>query len=190
MPMYSGHEMHDAYLWLLGLILIGSLPDPSLWAQSLGPSAPGSLHLAASGQGGPGLGYRSRHLPPMPYPYPRVYVAPYLALDLNASPGTYVPQHPSGPAAQGFLRLEVRPPEAEIYVDGLFIGHGRNFSGPTLVPVWPGGHLVEFRYRGSSNAIRLFVSAGETVQASQDLSPITSDDVRPPAKRWSTSPLR
>jgi len=182
--------MQHAYLWLFGLIVLGSLPVSPLWAQSLGASEPGSIDLASRGHSMLGSGYRPRHLPPMPYPYPRIYVAPYLSLDLNVSPGTYAPRHPPAPASQGFLRLEVRPSDAEIYVDGYFIGHGRDFPGAALVPVWPGGHLVEFRYRGSANAIRLFVTAGETVQASQDLSPITSDENRTPAKRWSTPPSR
>jgi hypothetical protein len=178
--------MHHAYVWLLSLILIGSLPDYSLWAQSLGASGYRGLSPASPGRGVIEPGQRSRYLPSMPYPYPRIYVSPYIPLDPYAPPDAYRPRRPSAVASQGFLRLEVKPPDAEIYVDGNFIGRGRDFPGPVLVSVWPGGHLVEFRFQGSGNQLRLFVAAGETVHASRDLSPITSDEVRPPAKRWST----
>jgi len=184
--MHTGHDMQHAYVWLLSLILIGSLPGYSLWAQSVGALGHSSLSLASPGRSVIEPGQRSRYLPIMPYPYPRIYVSPYISLDPYAPPETYRPRRPSAAAPQGFLRLEVKPSDAEIYVDGNFIGRGRDFPGPALVSVWPGGHLVEFRFQGSGNHIRLFVAAGETVQASRDLSPITSDAVRPPAKRWST----
>lgn len=178
--------MRQASVWFLSLILIGSLPGYSLWAQSLGPSGHSGLSLASPDRSVLGSGQRFRPLPIMPYPYPRIYVSPYIPFDPYAPPETRRMRRPSAAAAQGFLRLEVKPPDAEIYVDGNFIGRGRDFPGPALVSVWPGDHLLEFRFQGAGNRLRLFVAAGETVQAGRDLSPITSDAVRPPPKRWST----
>jgi hypothetical protein len=89
-------------------------------------------------------------------------------------------------AERGSLRLEVKPPEAEIFVDGNFIGRGKDFSGPATVQVSPGGHVVEFRSRQSANQIRLFVVAGETVEFKRDLGSTKPDEPMPSSKRWST----
>jgi hypothetical protein len=177
--------MQHAHRWFLGLILIGCVSGPPLWAQSPGPSGHNAITLGSPGGRVIGSGHLSRYLPLMPYPYPRAYVYPYVSLDPYAPPETYTPRRPSAAAAQGWLRLEVKPPEAEIYVDGRLIGRGRDLPSATVVPVWPGGHVVEFRWQGSGNHIRLFVAAGETVQISRDLSAPTAGEVRPPAKRWS-----
>jgi hypothetical protein len=125
----------------------------------------------------------------MPYPYPRVYIYPSVGLNPYAPSGADRTGRPPT-AEQGYLRLEVKPPEAEIFVDGKFIGRGKDFSGPATVQVSPGGHLVEFRSRQSANQIRLFVAAGETVEFKRDLGPTKADEPMPSSKRWSTPPRR
>jgi hypothetical protein len=121
--------MQPTRLWLISLILVGALPGHSLWAQSLSPLEHRSRSLASSGRSLITAGQRSRYLPLLPYPYPRIHVTPYLSLDLYASPEAYAPCHPPAATSQGFLRLEVKPPEAEIFVDGTFIGRGEIFPG-------------------------------------------------------------
>jgi hypothetical protein len=134
-------------------------------------------------------GHRFRILPVMPYPYPRAYIYPSVGLSPYApSDASATGRPPRG--EQGYLRLGVKPPEAEIFVDGNFIGRGKDFSGPATVQVSPGGHLVEFRSRQSANQIRLFVAAGETVEFKRDLGPTKADEPMPSSKRWSTPPRR
>ncbi len=59
--------------------------------------------------------------------------------------GDYLP-----PAAKshGILSIMVKSQDAEIYVNGRFIGRAKDFKGPALVSVPAGKHVVEFRYDG------------------------------------------
>jgi hypothetical protein len=120
----------------------------------------------------------------MPYPYPRASVYPSVGLNLYTPSDAHATGRPPT-AEQGYLRLEVKPPEAEIFVDGNFIGRGKDFSGPAALQVAPGDHLVEFRSRQSAPQIRLFVAAGEIVDVKRDLGPTKPDEPMPSSKRWS-----
>jgi hypothetical protein len=56
------------------------------------------------------------------------------------------------PAAEshGILRITLKTQDAEIYIDGRFVGLASNFNGTVMVSVPAGKHVVEFRYQGSS----------------------------------------
>jgi hypothetical protein len=56
------------------------------------------------------------------------------------------------PAAEshGILSLKVSTQDAEMYVDGRFIGLARDFKGPAVVSAPSGDHEIEFRYNGLS----------------------------------------
>jgi hypothetical protein len=174
--------MHGSYrrmiygiAWISGVLC--SLPM-ALAAAS--PGLPVAPHM-----GRPSAAIVSRLRPPlpaMPYPYPRVYI--YGSLSTSPSADSAAEARPSPEALQGYLRLEVTPPETAIYVDGHFIGRGRDFSGPAMVPVSPGGHRVEFHAARLGNQVRVFVSAGETVVLSQDLGPVSPETLLPAVKRW------
>jgi PEGA domain-containing protein len=58
----------------------------------------------------------------------------------------------------GDLEILVTPEDAEIYVDGRFIGKAKDFSGPTMVSVASGTHIVEFRYNGLSSSTSVTVA--------------------------------
>jgi hypothetical protein len=133
--------------------------------------------------------HRFSPLPIMPYPYPRVYIYPSVGLHPYAPADAYAIARPPT-ADQGHLRIEVKPPEAEIFVDGNFIGRGKDFSGPAAVQVAPGGHLVEFRAQRSALRIRLFVAAGKIVDVKRDLGSTKPNESTPWAKRWSTPSRR
>jgi len=131
---------------------------------------------------------RLPHLPAMPYPYPRVYVYP--VVPLSPSPDADIPSRPPSGAMQGYLRLEIQPPEAEIYVDGQRIGRSRDLSRPAMVAVSPGGHRVEVRADGRGSQIWVSVSAGEMVEINQDLTPMRPENPTPAVKRWTTPSRR
>lgn len=56
------------------------------------------------------------------------------------------------PAAKshGILSIKVETGDAEIYIDGRFIGRARDFKGPAMVSVPSGKHLVEVKDNDSS----------------------------------------
>jgi PEGA domain-containing protein len=71
-------------------------------------------------------GYPSFYGPPYPYPYP------YYAYDPGAS-----------------IRVEVKPREAEVYVDGYYAGKVDDFDGIfQRLPVTPGEHDIELYLEG------------------------------------------
>lgn len=171
-------RMIDGIAWISGVLCV--LP------MALAAASPGLPVAPSMGLSSAAIVSRLRppHLPAMPYPYPRVYV--YGSLPTSPSADSSAEGRPPPEALQGYLRLEVTPPETAIYVDGHFIGRGRDFSGPAVVPVSPGGHRVEFRAARFGNQVRVFVSAGETVALSQDLGPIGPETSPPAVKRWVT----
>jgi hypothetical protein len=56
------------------------------------------------------------------------------------------------PAAEshGILHITLKKQNAEIYIDGRFIGLASDFNGTAMVSVPSGNHVVEFKYKGSS----------------------------------------
>jgi len=95
----------------------------------------------------------------------------------------------SPPATQpyGDLEIQVTPEDVEIYVEGRFIGLARDFKGFARVLVPSGSHVVEFRYRGSSYSIRVYVAPGLTSVVSGDFKPIPrslKEFFTPPSYRY------
>jgi len=62
----------------------------------------------------------------------------------------------------GVLLINITTKDAEIYIDGRFIGRARGFKGPVMVSVPKGEHLVEFR-DSSFQAADIDVVPGSTV---------------------------
>lgn len=52
--------------------------------------------------------------------------------------------------SHGILSIKAETQDAEIYIDGRFIGRARDFKGPAMVSVPSGKHVVEFKYDDSS----------------------------------------
>jgi hypothetical protein len=176
-------------LLLIGVILGGSLLCQQPGAGIVEPALRQFMPPSRQAPNFAWPDHRFSPLPVMPYPYPRAYVYPSVGLNPYAPSDAYATGRPPT-AEQGYLRLEVKPPEAEIFVDGNFIGRGKDFSGPAAIQVAPGGHLVEFRSRQSAHHIRLFVAAGEIVDVKRDLGPTKPAEPMPSSKRWSTPSRR
>jgi hypothetical protein len=86
---------------------------------------------------------------PSPYPYPYTYSAPY-PYPLGTPPYPYPPPATSvAPETLGGLSFEIRPPDADVYIDGQYFGTVSQFS-PTEAPLWlaPGRHRVEIQAPG------------------------------------------
>lgn len=60
------------------------------------------------------------------------------------------------------LQIEVTPLEAEIWVDGRYVGLARDFAGPAILYVAPGNHVVEIRLYGQSVTSYVKVAPGAT----------------------------
>ncbi len=60
------------------------------------------------------------------------------------------------------LQIEVTPLEAEIWVDGRYVGLARDFAGPAILYVAPGNHVVEIRLYGQSVTSYVTVAPGAT----------------------------
>lgn len=111
-----------------------------------------------------------------------IYVYPF-----NPS-SPYEIARPPASYPYGYLRLDVRPADAEIYVDGSLIGHSRDATAPTLLPVVAGGHGVVLRWQEFGMSLRLFVAEGETVAVSYDLTSLYPAASAHAVKRWSIPP--
>src|SRR5215813_4019638 len=144
-------------LLIIGAILAGSLLCQRPGAGIVEPALRQFMPPSSQAPNPVWPNHRFSPLPVMPYSYPRLYVYPSVGLNLYAPSAADATVRPPT-AKQEHLRLEVKPPEAEIFVDGNFIGCGKDFSGPAAVQVAPGGHLVEFRSQQSALQIRLFVA--------------------------------
>jgi hypothetical protein len=163
---------------LLGALWLSCLPAGAAWAQADGltPSAQAAGRLPPA-HGAP-------HLLRLPARPPAVQVYPVVPVPL-ADDGAIVSPSPAH-TRWGYLRVEVRPEEAEIYVDGEFVGRGRDFSGAAVIPVAPGGHRLELRADELGSQLYLLVGAGEVVDIRRDLSPPRPDRSTTSSRRWST----
>jgi hypothetical protein len=181
--MAEGHGMqHPARVIIVGILSIGSLLYSAVLAQVGKSSSPQALPIMGQPPAVILPPPRVPYLPVMPYPYPRVHVYPIVPTSPIPDSST-TSRSPSG-IILGYLRLEVNPADAEIYVDGHFIGRGSDPSGPFIVPVAPGGHRVEFRAGGIGSRVHVFVSAGETVDLRRQLDAGHPEKPTPTVKRW------
>jgi len=163
-------------VWLVWFMLVGGTWGLPSGAETLEPLPPDRHSLSMRSRSYVGPGNRAVYPPAVVYPYPYVYIYP----------DAYTSSGPPAATPYGYLRLEVRPSEAEIYLDGNLIGRGQDFTGPAVVSILPGGHVVELRWQDSGTQIRLFVRQGETVEIKRDLGPVNPTASTPATKRWST----
>jgi hypothetical protein len=88
------------------------------------------------------------------YPYPYPYPDPAAA-------------YPEEPLNYGLLSLEILPPEAELFVDGQYVGVAGDLTGkPVPAPV--GDHVLEVRIGSYSSFHTLYVGPGSTTYFSKD----------------------
>ncbi|MBI2487285.1 MAG: hypothetical protein HYW01_10070 [Deltaproteobacteria bacterium] len=64
--------------------------------------------------------------------------------------------------SHGILSLKVTTQDAEMYVDGRFIGLARDFKGPAVVSAPSGDHVIEFKYNGLSYKTNAHITRGRT----------------------------
>jgi hypothetical protein len=73
------------------------------------------------------------------------------ALSRSCAPGASINVMPyvTMPPNTGTLRLEIRPANAEVYVDGVYAGHAADFDGVSQrVALTAGAHRIEVRAEG------------------------------------------
>jgi len=98
------------------------------------------------------LGYPYYFGYPYYYGYPYHYASPYPYV-YGSAPSTYSLQSPSYSSSctqtNGALSFEITPPNAEVWVDGTYVGVVADFA-PTGKPLelTPGRHAVEIRASG------------------------------------------
>jgi len=170
---------------LLGLLVLYLSPAPALAHRR------GSFHRHHAHHFRGGYGPRfSFHVgigvPVLPYYYgrPYVYAAPtyypptvvYTAPPVlyTAPPVVYtapsVVQTPP-PAAAATLQILVTPLQADIYLDGRYIGRAQEFpDGRVQLSVSPGSHTIELRLGTTAHTHTVSVGAGATVVISDRLS--------------------
>jgi hypothetical protein len=98
---------------------------------------------------------------------------PYWFADTTASAtraGTAAPNPPS--SAPGFLRLFGTPSNAQVFVDGLFVGTVQEIDAPRTLTLTPGPHHIEFRApQFRTAAIDVRISSSETLTYRAALEP-------------------
>lgn len=143
----------------LGLVALGPIP---VWAHG------GRTHFS--------FGFHfffPLHPDPQGYvPYP-VYIAP---------PPAYPPPPVlEPPPALGYLRSEVTPPEAQLFVDGAYLGRADEFTGARLLALTPGLHRVEVVHLGFAPYMaELEIQVGETSELRAVLAPAPAPPPEPP----------
>ena len=110
--------------------------------------------------------------PPLFYPPPVVYAPP--AVVYTSPPVVYtsppIVQTPP-PAAAATLQIVVAPLQADIYLDGRYIGRAQEFpNGLVQLTVSPGSHTVELRFGTTAHTHTVSVGAGSTVVVNDRLS--------------------
>lgn len=171
-------------LMILCIMVLNSLLYGLAGAQALRPTLPHLVPVSGRPPASVLPPARFPQLPVMPYPYPRVYIDP--SMPTSPSPDAYTTNLPPSGAIPGNIQLAVKPLDVEIYINGQFIGRSKDFSGSAMVPVAPGGHLIELRLGDVGNRVRVFVSSGETVELNQDLSAMHPETAPPTVRRWTT----
>ncbi len=81
---------------------------------------------------------------PVAYPY-TIYPTPARVYGYYPPPGTVT----AAPSSYGGISLEIGPPDADVYVDGEYVGRAGDF-GPALAPLTmiPGRHRIEIAAPG------------------------------------------
>jgi hypothetical protein len=71
---------------------------------------------------------------------------------------------PQAPAAQTMLAIDSTPPNADIEIDGAFIG-----NTPSMVPVAPGSHKIAVKKKGFADWTRILNVTGGNVHLNAEL---------------------
>lgn len=110
---------------------------------------------------GYGYGYYDPYYGPGAYGYGGGYGAP------SYSAGGYSSQH----RGTGNLRLRVRPSDAQVYVDGYYVGTVSEFDGLfQRLNIDAGAHRLELRAEGyETTEFEVFVTPGETITYRGDM---------------------
>jgi hypothetical protein len=149
------------------------LPDA---ARHVRPAVPGTdLFLAGPKTYAPRFDRRRRaHLYPVFFPY---QVLPYFGLGEYPMPYAHDASGvPAGaePIPSGYLRLDVQPTTAQVYVDGFFVGSAEDVTTP--VPLEPGTYQVEVKADGFETAVfDIRVRANATLRLSSRLVRVKED---------------
>jgi hypothetical protein len=132
------------------------------------PMSPGGdLFLADPHTYAPRFNRRpARRLHPSVAPY-AVGPFPYFGLPAYAVPHEHDPSHGSGreASAPGYLRLDIAPAAAQVYVDGFFVGSPDDVM--RVLPLREGTHHIEVKADGfETTAFDVLVRSNETVRFS------------------------
>jgi hypothetical protein len=78
--------------------------------------------------------------------------------------------------------MEVKPKQAEVYVDGYFAGHVHDFDGVfTHLAVVPGGHAIPFRLDGFQTLTEdVYVRPDSTLDMKATLEPLSAGEASAP----------
>lgn len=79
----------------------------------------------------------------------RIIVAPWHPFPIVVAPRVVVAPVPVAPAGKGFIDLDVTPMDAQVWVDGEYVGLASHFSGePTYMKLASGSHTVQLARDG------------------------------------------
>jgi hypothetical protein len=110
-----------------------------------------------------GFGYPYRYGYGYPYAYPYGYTYPYGAYGYPLPPAGYVSAVPG--YAYGGVRIEGAPEDAQVFVDGYYMGVADDFDGPFQhLNLQAGAHRIEIRPQGAPPvAFDVNVQPGQTM---------------------------
>jgi hypothetical protein len=106
-------------------------------------------------------------------PYPAPYTAPYPAYGYPAAQSTSVGVV-AGAATYGGVSFEITPNDAQVFVDGAYVGSVGNFS-PTYQPLtlMPGPHRIEVQAPGYEPiAFEVNITAGQVIPYQGVMQPV------------------
>jgi hypothetical protein len=149
-----------------------SLPD-----QFFAPPAP-DVFIAGPRTYTPRRDRFGRDLPP--YGYSGYYGDVYPYPMYGSFPDPVRDYQRAGRPASGYLALQVEPPDAQVLVDGFYVGTADDVrrGGGALTP---GPHQVELRAAGHSpQSFNVLIAAGETIAYRASLASIPQPAAAPP----------
>lgn len=157
---------------LLGVALWCSMPTPALahrvrfYGGLYVPGVAVNIGVGGPARYYPYYGYRPYVVGPVLYPPSVIYASP--AVVYASPPVVYntptVIQSTYPPTAAATLQILVAPLQADIYLDGRYLGRAEEFrDGQVQLNVSPGSHTVELRFGTVTHTHTVNVGAGATV---------------------------
>jgi len=111
-----------------------------------------------------------------------------LLLSLGAAAGIQEPPPLAYAPGQGLLQLNVWPREAEVYLDGRYLGTAGRFAGPgRLIALAPGRHALEVVHPSYEPLIAEFTAEpARVITLARSLTPLPAPPqaVQPPPRDW------